>query len=213
MRTIFTVGVVLITAALAQAQVLDDTPTRHARRITAVLGDDVLLRGQVVGQVDDFIVNDLGVVDFVIVRDGDRFSAVPWRAIRYDSRKREFVITGPVDRRRFRELEFTADRWPSLAPDSPWVDLLRRAWGADAVRITVDPDAPGRDVRAAPIEFPPRRNLPTLTGPADYTPRSPGVDATKTIENSVQTNPRIPAIPSEVGVPRSGRYLPLRPRD
>ena len=67
--------------------------------------------------MDDFVLSDEGVVDYLIVNDGGKLVTVPWEAARFDFEKRTATIE--ITRERYKEIPtFTVETYPSFyAPE------------------------------------------------------------------------------------------------
>jgi PRC-barrel domain len=94
------------------------------RRLSAILGTTVQLQGGgTFGKVEDFVVNDNGCIEYVIIVADDRYVAVPFRAARIDFERRTFGLD--LDRERLREVPtFTRDRYPDLSAGSEYRQRL-----------------------------------------------------------------------------------------
>ncbi len=116
-------GLLLVTTALAQAP---DRPvdrgvrrddvraTHHVRRISTIMNAGVSLEGSTsVGKVVDFVLNDDGCVDYLVVSAERKFILVPWTAARVNFDNHTVVLN--VTRERWREVPtFTEDRWADI---------------------------------------------------------------------------------------------------
>ncbi len=90
----------------------------QALRAKSILGSSVALEGgTAVGTVYDIVLNEDGVVDYVVVAEGTKLVTVPWEATKFNFEKRTAVINVPAEK--FREIPtFTADRYPNFyAPE------------------------------------------------------------------------------------------------
>jgi sporulation protein YlmC with PRC-barrel domain len=68
-------------------------------RAKTLLGAKVAIQGGTgVGTVDDIVLTDEGVVDFLIVSEGGKLVTVPWEAIKFNYEKRMAIIDIPHER-------------------------------------------------------------------------------------------------------------------
>ena len=87
---------------------------RVARAPRSILGSRVMIQGGTsVGTVEDVVLSDEGVVDYLIVARDGKMVTVPWDAAKFDYEKR--VVTVPVTQEVFRKVPtFTSERYPNF---------------------------------------------------------------------------------------------------
>src|SRR5207237_10622606 len=102
------------------------------RRTSTVLGARVRLEDNVnYGEVKDFVFNDNGCIDYVVIVNEDDYVLVPWSVATFDFEQRTVRID--VTREKIRQLTFTKDRWPNLS-DAGYTRKLRTVFGHRAER-------------------------------------------------------------------------------
>lgn len=81
-------------------------------RAKQVLGSKVQLSGNVsAGTVDDFVVDEAGYVEYVIVNNNGQFVTVPWDAAQFNFEKQTAVIN--IEQEQFKKIPtYTADKYP-----------------------------------------------------------------------------------------------------
>jgi sporulation protein YlmC with PRC-barrel domain len=112
-------GIVLVLAGagLCAAQT-PIQPAGQALRAKSILGSTVSLEGGTnVGTVADIILNEEGVVDYLVVAEGNKLVTVPWDAAKFNFERRTVTVNIPVAK--FREIPtYTTDQYPNFyAPD------------------------------------------------------------------------------------------------
>src|SRR5437763_4986596 len=126
LRTASALAMVFASAglALAQAQVqvqpqtTQGNSTHTALRAKSILGASVSLQGGTsVGTVHDIVLNDDGVVDYLIVSEGGKLVTVPWEAAKFNYEKRTAVINITQDQ--FRQIPtYSVEQYPNFyAPE------------------------------------------------------------------------------------------------
>ena len=121
-RTSSALAFLLATGGLALAQVRVEVQTQpgqttinqHPVRVKSILGSTVNLQsGTGVGTVQDIILNDDGVVDYLVVSDNGKLVTVPWEAAKFNWEKRSAVIN--VSPEQFRQIPtYTTERYPDF---------------------------------------------------------------------------------------------------
>jgi len=99
----------------AVSVVLADKPVRKAPvRGKGVIGAKVVVKGGTnVGVVEDVVLTDEGVVDYLIVSRDGKLVTVPWDAAKFDYEKR--VATIPVTKEVFEKVPtYTAKDYPDF---------------------------------------------------------------------------------------------------
>jgi hypothetical protein len=97
-----------------------------------VMGAKVRLQDNVsYGEVNDFVFNDNGCIDYVVIAYENDYVAVPWRVATFDFEQR--TVSLDITRQKLRQLVFTKDHWPNLS-DSGYSRKLRTAFGDRAQR-------------------------------------------------------------------------------
>lgn len=120
-----------------------NTTTTTLRRASNLIGSPVAFRdGGALGKVQDIVLNEHGVVDYLIVRTADDYVAVPWGAMTYNARTASVALTGTLTRARLRPVTFRGARWPDFASEA-WQRDARAVWGADVMRRPTFPVRPG----------------------------------------------------------------------
>jgi len=86
----------------------------QAVRAKSVLGAKVSIQGDTaVGTVDDIVLTDEGVVDYLIVSEGGKLVTVPWDAVKFQYDKR--IVTINIAQDQFRQIPtYTAEQYPSF---------------------------------------------------------------------------------------------------
>jgi len=119
-RTVLRVTSALALLLSASAPILADEvpakgrPGKVVRAPRSILGSRVIVQGgTAVGTVEDVILSDEGVVDYLIVSEGGQMVTVPWDVARFDHEKR--VVTVPVTQEVYRKVPtYTGDRYPNF---------------------------------------------------------------------------------------------------
>jgi PRC-barrel domain len=117
-RTASAIALLAAAVGLVLAQPVQITDTRPAAgprtalRAKSILGATVSLKGGTsAGTVTDFVVNDEGVVDYLIVSEGGKLVTVPWEAAKFNYEKRMATINITQDQ--FRQIPtYTTERYP-----------------------------------------------------------------------------------------------------
>jgi len=136
MKHVLRLGAILLTASLARAQDRETTTTTTTTQVTKVsnvMGGSVVLQSETLGKVTDIVINDHGCIDYLVVSYGEEYVAVPWGAVRYDTRQQTITVTSQINRQQLRDLTFAGNRWPSFR-DQSWSRNMRSVWGANAFR-------------------------------------------------------------------------------
>jgi len=102
----------LVLAAVSVA--LADKPVRAPVRGKGILGAKVTIKGGTqVGVVEDVVLTDEGVVDYLIVSRDGKLVTVPWDAAKFDHGKR--VATIEVTKEQFEKIPtYTAEKYPAF---------------------------------------------------------------------------------------------------
>src|SRR5215207_3341139 len=91
----FTATFAFLLAASAPALAAEDPPVKAGMHVRAksLLGAKVSVRGGTsVGTVEDIVLSDEGVVDYLVVADEGKLVTVPWEAAKFNYEKRAAVI-------------------------------------------------------------------------------------------------------------------------
>jgi len=120
LRVTSVLALLLAVGALAESQEVTPKgrPATAARYPRSILGTRVLVRGgTAVGTVQDVVVSEEGVVDYLIVSEGGRMVTIPWEAAKIDYEKR--VINVPITQEQYRAIPtYTSERYPNyFAPE------------------------------------------------------------------------------------------------
>jgi hypothetical protein len=83
------------------------------------------------GEVKDFVFNDSGCIDYVVIANEDDYVLVPWSVATFDFDRRTVRID--ITREKIRQLTFTRDHWPDLS-DARFTRRLRTVFGDRAER-------------------------------------------------------------------------------
>jgi len=115
LRVTSALALLLAVSALAESQEVapKGRPGTVARYPRSILGSRVMVRGgTAVGTVEDVVVSEEGVVDYLIVSEGGRMVTVPWEAAKIDYEKR--VVNVPISQEQFRAIPtYTTERYPN----------------------------------------------------------------------------------------------------
>ena len=104
-------------------------------RATKIIGTDVRnAQGDDLGDIKEIILNpNGGSIAYVIVSMGgvmgvgDKLYAVPWKALKLDTTRNEFILN--ADKSRLKNApSFDANRWPDMANDQ-WNSEVHRYYG------------------------------------------------------------------------------------
>jgi len=124
------------TALVGLPQVLGQeevSRTTEVRRVSTVIGASVTLKdADRFGKVEDFIVNDNGCIDYLVVGYEEKYVLVPWSVatVSFDRR----VVRMDVTRSAFLEAPtFTKDRWSEVS-SGRYLERVRHAFGATSDR-------------------------------------------------------------------------------
>jgi len=138
-------------------------PMNGVRRASTLLGMPVNMRGWAdAGKVTDLVLSGFGTVDYVIVRHGDDFLAVPWGAVNYSNGDRAIVLEPRVPVGKMTGVTFREARWPDFSSEQ-WRRTARDVWGERGFRRDDRDRGPG----ARPED---RRPLPPDRVPAPERP-------------------------------------------
>ena len=122
LRTVLlTSSTLALLAAFALPALAEDSPTSPGARsdsstpvrAKSILGARVSLKGGTsVGTVEDIVLNQDGVVDYLIVSKGGKLVTVPWDAARFNYTKRTATIDIAEDQ--FQRIPtYTSERYPN----------------------------------------------------------------------------------------------------
>ena len=86
----------------------------HTVRAKAVIGAKVYLSGDATaGIVDDFVMSDEGVVDYLIVSRDGKLVTVPWDAVKFDYERKRATVN--VTRDVFEKVPtYSVERYPAF---------------------------------------------------------------------------------------------------
>jgi len=126
---------VLAAASSVQAQnVIQETttvttqtsPAPQMRRVSQILGSAVQLQGGAAyGKVEDIVLNDAGMVEYVLVSNEGRMVMMPWDAASMDFGKR--IVTYDVTPQAVQPLSFTPDQLPTIV-NTPYTNRVRQVF-------------------------------------------------------------------------------------
>ncbi len=121
-RTLSAMGLLLLSSSLLFAQVRVEVQAQpgqralnqHPLRVKNIIGATVNLQsGTGVGTVQDIVINDEGVVDYLVVSENGKLITVPWDAARFNGEKRSVVIN--ISPEQFRQIPtYTTERYPDF---------------------------------------------------------------------------------------------------
>jgi sporulation protein YlmC with PRC-barrel domain len=122
MRTCAALTLLLAGAGLGFAQVRVEVQTQpgqraqnqHPLRVKNLLGATVNLQnGTGVGTVQDIVLNDEGVVDYLVISDNGKLVTVPWEAAKFNFERKTAVIN--ISPEQFRQIPtYTTERYPDF---------------------------------------------------------------------------------------------------
>jgi len=102
-------------AGLAPAQ--ETAPVRRAPatsvRAKSLIGAKVNIQGGTsVGTVEDVVLSNEGVIDYVIVSQGGKMLTVPWDVAKFDYEKRSVMV--PITQEQYQKIPtYTSERYPN----------------------------------------------------------------------------------------------------
>jgi sporulation protein YlmC with PRC-barrel domain len=121
-RTCAAVALLLTGTSMGLAQVRVEVQTQpgqraqtqHPLRVKNLLGATVNLQnGAGVGTVQDIVLNDEGVVDYLVISDNGKLVTVPWEAAKFNFERRTAVIN--ISPEQFRQIPtYTTERYPDF---------------------------------------------------------------------------------------------------
>jgi hypothetical protein len=134
LRTAFSistaVGILVAALGVALAQ---GTPARKAQksgshmpiRAKAIIGAKVQLQSDMnVGTIEDFVLDDEGVIDYFIVSENGKLVTVPWEAAKFNFEKRTAVIN--ITPEQFRKIPtYTTGTYPAFYTPAYQTEIYR----------------------------------------------------------------------------------------
>lgn len=176
----------------AQTPIGITTPVAH--RSSTLVGSNVVHQGETIGKVTEFILNDNGCIDYLVISYGGGFIPVPWSAaqVNYELRGVTFRNAN-VPKANLQALVFTTT-WPNFT-DTVVLQRLRDVWGATAVPNTT------------PAPRPVESNL--ILTPPD--PLRPGYNPGDGLPRPRDTLPPTPITPSTPRTPVPVTPVPVTP--
>lgn len=86
----------------------------ETRRVKNILGSKIHITGNVdAGTVEDIVLNEDGLVEYLVVANEGKMVLLPWEAARWDWGRR--VATVEITRERYHEIPtFVHDQWPNV---------------------------------------------------------------------------------------------------
>jgi len=166
MRRLLTTGLCLALLGVLQADGQErprvkettTTTTTRVRRGSHLIGSQVKMRGgSALGKVTDFVINDEGCIDYVIVRYQEEFVPIPWGVVRFDGSERILTVTADVTPDRLKGVYFREGRWPDFASEQ-WMRSARSVWGEKALRRHGAGATPGDRARPPVRDGAPRKD-------------------------------------------------------
>jgi len=126
-------GAVLAGAPQVFSQEEGSRRTSEVRRISAVMGASVALKdADRMGKVEDFVVNDDGCIDYLVVGYEAKYVLIPWSVatVSFDRN----VVRVDVTRETFLGVPtFTKDHWSEVS-SGRYLERVRHAFGATSDR-------------------------------------------------------------------------------
>jgi hypothetical protein len=116
-RTGFALTLIVACSGMVMAQGDEQTrksDTAAPLRAKSILGAKVQIQGDTgVGTIEDFVLNEDGVMEYFIVSDNGKLVTVPWDAAKFNFEKRTAVIN--ITQEQYRVIPtYTADRYPEF---------------------------------------------------------------------------------------------------
>ena len=101
-------------AAATQVAPAQETSTAAPVRARSILGAKVSIQGGTgVGTVEDIILSNDGVVDYLIVSDGGKLVTVPWEATKFNYEQRAATVN--ITQEQYRQIPtYTTQRYPNF---------------------------------------------------------------------------------------------------
>jgi len=121
--------------------------THVTHRASTLLGATVSIKGgDSLGKVLDLVVDEHGIVEYLIVQVDQGLLPVPWGAVQLGSGERATTITivTELPRDRLKEVIFTEKSWPDFYSDQ-WLRTATTVWGERTFRRDFRPDVPRKD--------------------------------------------------------------------
>jgi sporulation protein YlmC with PRC-barrel domain len=122
MRMCAAVALLLAASGVGFAQVRVEVQTQpgqraqnqHPLRVKNLLGATVNLQnGAGVGTVQDIVLNDEGVVDYLVISDNGKLVTVPWEAAKFNFERRTAIIN--ISPEQYRQIPtYTTERYPDF---------------------------------------------------------------------------------------------------
>ena len=116
LRNVSALALLVAVAGLATAEppVVKDNAPAHAIHMKSILGAKVNLQtGGGIGTVEDVVLSDEGVVDYLIVSQDGKLVTVPWDAAKFNFEKRTAVIN--ITEEKFKEIPtYTVEKYPDF---------------------------------------------------------------------------------------------------
>jgi hypothetical protein len=123
---------------LAQAQEIsrqrtEGSSTTEVRRISTVIGTQVSVEsGTEVGKIVDFVINEDGCIDYLVMSSEDRFIVIPWTVATVDFSRH--VVRVDITRDRLLEApSFTRNNWSELS-SARFTQKVRSFFGSRSER-------------------------------------------------------------------------------
>jgi hypothetical protein len=113
--------------AIAQNQVVQQND-HHAIRARSLLGTKISLQGGTqAGTIEDFVLSDEGVIDYVIVSNNGKLVTVPWDAAKFNWQSRTAVIN--VTPQVFQQVPtYTVEQYPNFYAPT-YRTQIYKSWG------------------------------------------------------------------------------------
>lgn len=158
----------------------------QVRKATLVMGAPVRIQGGVMlGKIEDFVINDTGCIEYMVIAYDDRYVLVPWSVATVNFEQRMVVVD--VTRERLHQISFARNSWPNLA-DAQFRQRQQTIFGAKAAG---EKAAPAGDTKAPVAPAPANKVEEKKATPATDVPDKSGkAPATKPAEPPAKEQPK-----------------------
>jgi sporulation protein YlmC with PRC-barrel domain len=98
---------------------------QKAYRVKSILGATVQVQGSAnVGTVADIVIDDEGVIDYLVVSQGDKLVTVPWEAVKFNFEKRLAVVN--LTQNQYRQVPtYTTETYPEFYAPTYQAEIYR----------------------------------------------------------------------------------------
>jgi len=120
--------------------------THRSHRATGLLGATVTVKGgDSLGKIQDMVIDDRGIIEYLIVQMDQGMVPVPWGAVNLGG-DRTITLTVEFPRDRMKEIIFTEKNWPDFYSDQ-WLRTATNVWGERVLHRDFRPEPRRDDVR------------------------------------------------------------------